>query len=231
MHLDDFAAEIGHRTQRVHRGIRLSVAQVGNVEVVRLVEVGIPVVGRDQHPAVDHENALLPLRDGTQVHLADILARLPVITVNIAPVDPVGHPDHIAVTVHGQPAHFDLPRFGFPVDRTFPFQRVGVVDRHLDILAAAVVESLDSGVNLPVPDIDVADVVRSQRQPVERAVVPGHQPALLVILVERRTARHIIISRIGGNPLPSLHGNHLFKAVLRSQGLRCERHSGRQHQH
>jgi len=226
----DFArtAEIGHRAERKHRGIRFSVAQIRNVEVIRLIEVGVPVVRRDQHASADHENPLLPLGYGTQVDLADIPPRFPIVAVDVASVDPVGHPDHVAVAVHRQPAHLDLPRRGFPVDRAFPFQCVSVVDRHLDILPAAVVEGFDPGVNLPVPHVDVADVVGSQRQPLERPLVFGRQPPLLVVFIERRAARHIVKIRIGGDTLPSLDGNHTFQPVLRPQILRPERHSGRQ---
>ena len=71
------------------------------------------------------------------------------------------------------------------------------------MLALAVVESLDAGINLTVPDVDIADMVRGERQPFERLSVTGDQPPLLVVLVERRTARNIIIVRVGGDSLPA----------------------------
>ena len=120
---------------------------------------------------------LLPLRHRAQVHLAHILARRQVITVQVAPVDPVGHPDHIPVAVYGQPAHLDLPRGRFPVDRPLPRQVAGIVHGDLDILTLAVVESLNAGINLTVPYVDIADMVRGERQPFERLPVYG-RPAV-----------------------------------------------------
>ena len=159
---------------------------------------------------------------------AHILARRQVITVQVAPVDPVGHPDHIPVAVYGQPAHLDLPRGRFPVDRPLPRQVAGIVHGDLDILTLAVVESLNAGINLTVPYVDIADMVRGERQPFERLPVTGDQPSLLVVLVEHRTARNIIVVRVGGDPLPSFDRENPRQAVLPAQCLRPECGSGRQ---
>jgi len=70
--------------------------------------------------------------------------------------------------------------------------------------------------------------IRVAAEPLDRPLVFGRQPPLLVVFIERRAARHIVKIRIGGDTLPSLDGNHAFQPVLRPQILRPERHSGRQ---
>ena len=162
------------------------------------------------------------------MHLADILPRLEIIAVQIAAVHPVRHPDHVVVPVHGQSAHLDLPRFGVPVDRTLPFQVVRIVNGDLNVLALAVFESLDTGIQLAVPHVDIAQVIGFERQSFERVFVFGDQPPLLVVLVEHRAARNIIVVRVSGDPLPAFDRENPRQAVLPSQCLRPECGSGRQ---
>ena len=161
------------------------------------------------------------------MHLADILPRLEIIAVQIAAVHPVRHPDHVVVPVHGQSAHLDLPRFGVPVYRTLPFQVVRIVNGDLNVLALAVFESLDTGIQLAVPHVDIAQVIGFERQSFERVFVFGDQPPLLVILVERRAARNVIIVRVGGDSLPSFDRNDPFEPILPAETLRPERRAGR----
>ena len=161
------------------------------------------------------------------MHLAGILPRLEIIAVQIAAVHPVRHPDHVVVPVHGQSAHLDLPRFGVPVDRTLPFQVVRIVNGDLNVLALAVFESLDTGIQLAVPHVDIAQVIGFERQSFERVFVFGDQPPLLVILVERRAARNVIIVRVGGDSLPSFDRNDPFEPILPAEALRPECRAGR----
>ena len=71
-------------------------------------------------------------------------------------------------------------------------------------------------------------MVRGERQPFERLPVTGDQPPLLVVLVEHRTARNIIVVRVGGDPLPPFDRENPRQAVLPAQCLRLECGSGRQ---
>ena len=71
-------------------------------------------------------------------------------------------------------------------------------------------------------------MVRGERQPFERLPVTGDQPPLLVVLVEHRTARNIIVVRVGGDPLPAFDRENPRQAVLPAQCLRLECGSGRQ---
>ena len=97
----------------------------------------------------------------------------------------------------------------------------------LNVLALAVFESLDTGIQLAVPHVDIAQVIGFERQSFERVFVFGDQPPLLVILVERRAARNVIIVRVGGDSLPSFDRNDPFEPILPAETLRPERRAGR----
>jgi len=71
-------------------------------------------------------------------------------------------------------------------------------------------------------------MVRGERQPFERLPVTGDQPPLLVVLVEHRAARNIIVVRVSGDPLPAFDRENPRQAVLPAQCLRPECGSGRQ---
>ena len=113
---------------------------------------------------------LLPLRHRTQVDFAHTCPSPGRITGQVAPRRP-SRPSR-PYSGHGlrPAAPSTLTRGRFPVDRPLPRQVAGIVHGDLDILTLPSSESLDAGINLTVPDVDIADMVSGERQLLRTAV-------------------------------------------------------------
>ena len=194
---------------------------------VRLREGGLTVIGRKKNFAVGDENSLTPVGRGHALHLCAVTARVEVVAVGVAAVNPIRHPHHALVAVDGDTRNLDLAALGSPREVAFPLQRAGIIDRHGDIVAAAILEALDAAVYLSVEDVDVAEMIGNLGMP-EGRVVLLYKVALLVVFVEGARVRNVIVVAVDGYALASGHGDDGFETVLRPDSLRLRRcrHSG-----
>ena len=84
------------------------VRHVSDVYVVGNVPHRLAVVRREKHLAVGDEDALSPVWHRAALHLAVVCARLQVVCIYVAAVDPVAHPYEFIVAVHTYARDFHL---------------------------------------------------------------------------------------------------------------------------
>jgi len=163
--------------------------------VVGLVEIGLAVIGRHVESALVVEDALHPLRNGEEVHLAQVLAGIQAVLVEVAAAvlaDPGAHPHCALVAVNADTGNLFLSGRRLELESALEFQGLGVMNGNLDVLAHAVHEVFGADENFPVEDVDVADMVGRNGVAFKGILVAGDELSGLVVLVQGLAVAHVV---------------------------------------